>query len=310
MVGKEVLIVLRDLETNKLIPTRWARIVLAERIGRVYYFEYILGALIQYSEDETERMEQIAERTTVFEHYHSWLPGTVGQSLNTAEPSVFASSAAANFPTTDDSIPSEWGNTTAAVTTARIFENTEFLNVLGLQDLAGNEVPVENECFIVRSNTVYQLRVLQTIPRPDVANLRPHDVELVTFSDHFVQLRPKQRAVGKYDVLNFVLKTKRLPPNERSAIEIPYVPLQSQSASAPSGIYMPIRIEARSRASVIIWLTAVIACLVVMFRPELLPLDPPLVRNISTVVFVLLVTGWQQTAGALIPSLPWAAGKP
>jgi len=236
----EVLLILRDQDANQLVPARWARIQLAQRIGRIYYFEYLLGDLVRYNPDEDKREEEIAQRTATLNQYHPALPGSAGQPLEA--PSVFRSVAGRQFPTAQAGDLTEWGNTVAAVARAKIFSRVEFLNVTGLFSLTGEPAQVYAEHFVVRPATVYQLRVFQGVPVPGDEVLEPHDIEIQTFTDHIVQLRARQRAVGKYDMLNFVLKTKRLAPRERSAIEIPLVPNRNGQNYAPSSLYHHMRL--------------------------------------------------------------------
>jgi hypothetical protein len=309
MVGSAVLIVLRVQELNLLIPLRWGTIREAQQVGTIYYFEYELAELISYSSVTETRATEIKEATTRLAETHVWLPGTVNQPLS--EPSVFRSTAGSQLKLSSGDDFEAWGNSVAAVTTAQIYERAEFLNVLGLFDLKGQPSRIRDEQYLIRPNSVYQLRVFQYVPAPgSTPTVEPHDIQVVTFTDHFVQLRPKQRAVGKYDMLVFVLKSKRLPPKERSAIEIPHNPAPTGSGSyAPGALYLPVMIQGRPPAVTIAWLLVVAACLVGMFRPSIYHADSTVVRNLATVIFVLLVSGWRTTAGALFPTLPWQATK-
>lgn len=307
LVGRRVLLVLRDQNRNHLIPFRWANIVLAERSGNMFYFEYLVDELIAYPTGTDGVNDQISSTTREFGLYHTWLPGRAGESLNTREPSVFASRAGANLPTAESDSASEWGATVNAVSTPTVFEGSEFLKVLGIRTLDGKSAEVVDESFILHPDTVYQIRVLQNIPQPGAGNVEPHEIQLHSFGDHLVKLKPSQRAVGKYDMLNFVVKTRALAPNERSAIEIPVTPTRNYAEYAPSPLYMPVRIGPRSRWAVGGWVLALLVSLLLIFRPGLTGQDETTVRNIATVIFVLLVSGWQRTSGALFPILPWTS---
>ena len=57
--SKRVLLILRDYENDELIPVRWGRIILAQLIGKVYYFEYQLEDIIDYDSDKSARDAQI-----------------------------------------------------------------------------------------------------------------------------------------------------------------------------------------------------------------------------------------------------------
>jgi hypothetical protein len=311
--GAEVLIILRVQEQNLLIPARWGTIKVAQQVGSIYYFEYILGDLIQYSENLEERQREITAATRQFAETHVWLPGTEGTALGSSEPSVFRSVAGRGLKVASADDLTLWGNSVAAITTAKIYERAEFLKILGLFDLKGNASAVADENYRILPNTVYQLRVFQYVPVPgETPTVTPHDIDVATFGDHFVQLRPKQRAVGKYDMLSFELKTRRLPPKERSAIVIPYNPAPAaptESGSyAPGALYVPIIIKGRPSVTLLL-LIILAAALVGMFAPKVYPGNEVVVRNLSTVIFVLIVSGWKTTLDALFPNLPWAVAK-
>jgi hypothetical protein len=164
---------------------------------------------------------------------------------------------------------------------------------------------------MIRSNTVYQLRVFQYVPVPgNNPTVTPHDIDVATFTDHCVQLRPKQRAVGLYDMLIFVLKSRRLPPKERSAIEIPHNPAPAGSESyAPGALYLPVMTTGRSPAIVMLGVILLVASLVGMFAPSIYHSNDTIIRNLSTVIFVLIISGWRTTMDALFPPLPWQVPK-
>lgn len=309
MIGAKVLIILRVQEQNCLIPVRWGTIREAQQVGSIYYFEYILGDLVAYSSDADERRAEVNNATKLFSEMHVWLPGTAGQMLT--KPSVFRSTAGSHLQLRSADDFAAWGNSVEAVTIAPIYERAEFLKVLGLFDLEGRGSPVADEHFVIHSNTVYQLRVFQYVPAPPGTHvIAPHDIEVVTFTDHFVQLRPKQRAVGLYDTLIFVLKSRRLPPKERSAIEIPHNPAPAGSGSyAPGALYLPVITTGRSPAITILWILVLVACLVGMFVPSVYHANDTVVRNLATVIFVLVVSGWRTTLDALFPALPWQVSK-
>ena len=309
MVGSDVLIILRVQKQNHLIPVRWGVIQEARQVGSIYWFEYILGDLVAYPGNADECQEEVLRATKLFAGMHVWLPGTEGQMLT--QPSVFRSTAGSQLHARNGDDFTAWGNSVQAVATSSIYERAEFLKVLGLFDLKGRDSSVADEHYIIRSNTVYQLRVFQYVPNPGSAStVTPHDIDVATFPDHFVQLRPKQRAVGLYDVLTFVLKSGRLPPKERSAIEVPHNPAPTGSGSyAPGALYLPVMTTGRSPSVTILWLLLLAACLVGMFAPATYHANDTVVRNLATVVFVLIISGWRTTMDALFPALPWQVSK-
>lgn len=308
LAGKRVLIVLRDRDRNLLIPVRWGLLDVAQQVGSVYYFEYVLGEVIDYPGVEAERSVQIQEHTRVFGNHHPHLPGTAGQDL--AAPSVFLSSAGASLPTASADDLSHWGNAVAAVSSAAIYEKVEFLKVVDIRTFDGVAAPLRGEHFEVAPDTVYALHVFQTIPRVGDGQVEPHDITLQTFPDHIATLRGTQRAVGKYDMLTFVLKVKELPPGERTSIEIPYSPHPERGKYAPTSLYIPMIVRPKSRLRSVLRLGIVATALTFMFGPQLLPGNEETIRNVATVVFVLVVAGTPHLLKALWPHFPFAGGKP
>lgn len=311
MVGSEVLIILRVQEQNRLIPVRWATIIETDQIGSIYFFQYILGDLVSYSSDRAERDRQIAHATEIFAESHVWLPGTAGEML--FQPSVFRSTvgfklervAAADYDTA-------WGNSVDAITIAPVYQNMEFLQILGFFDLKGKSSTIYGEHYVLSPNTVYQLKVFQYIPTVpgQTSNVAPHNITVATFADHFVQLRTKQRAVGLYDELIFMLKTKRLPPKEPSAMELTHDPTpDSTGLYAPGTLYIPVITTGRSPALTVFWAIVLVACLVGMFTPQAYHTNETVIRNLATVIFVLIVSGWRMALDAIFPPLPWQANK-
>jgi hypothetical protein len=307
MVGSEVLIILRLQEANLLIPVRWGKIKEARQRGSIYFFQYVLGDLVAYPSDRDQREANIANATKVFAQQHVWLPGVAGEMLH--QPSVFRSTAGSQLRRAGTDDDAAWGNSVEAVTIAPIYERAEFLQVLGLFNLNEEASSVSDENYVIRSNTVYQLRVFQYVPVPgNPPSATPHDIDVATFPDHFVQLRKTQRAVGLYDELIFSLKSKRLPPKERSSIEITHNPAPEGTGSyAPGTLYIPIITTGRSPALTLTWVLVLIACLVGMFTPQIYRGNDTVVRNLATVIFVLIVSGWRTTLDALFPALPWQA---
>ena len=143
MIGQDVLIILRVQQMSLLIPVRWGTIKVAQQVGSIYYFEYLLGDLVAYPSDADDREKQIARATRLFQDNHVWLPGTPGEMLH--KPSVFRSTTGSQLDRAKANDSTAWGNSVGAVTTAPIFEKAEFLDVLGLFDLKNRPSPVQDE---------------------------------------------------------------------------------------------------------------------------------------------------------------------
>lgn len=307
LIGERVLILLRDVENNTLAPVRWGTITTVQSVGKIIYFEYLLGDLVEYDTAANVRQQEIIDRTATFAAEHSWLPGTAG--LPMAEPSVFKSTAGSNFPTVEAADLTAWGNAISAIATAPIYRDIEFLKIVGLVGPNGSEVEIINESYRVDPNTVYTLRVFQHVPNPTTQLLPAHSIEVNTFSQHVVALRSKQRAVGKYDMLTFVLRVLNLSPGERTAMEIPHVPDAATNKQALTSIYLPLVVRPARPARLALTGIILLASLVLMFFPKLTHLPDDLVRNVATVVFILTLTGPSRMLATIWPSWPWGGAK-
>ena len=306
LVGKRVLLTLRDVENNRLVPARWGRIFSAEWIGKVAFFEYHLDELIEYSTAPNVRLQQIIDHTANFANNHAWLPGTVGQGLTA--PSVFITRVGNRMGTALGSDLTAWGNVVSAIAIAPIYERIEFLKIVGLFSADGRPADVVNESFLVRPNSVYTLKIFQHVPEPgNPAVLIPtHPIELTTFPTHITALRSRQQAVGKYDRLTFTIKIRPLPPGERTAMEIPHVPDIATEGTAATSLYIPIQVATTGRVRIAAAVLLTVGSLYLIFQPHLFNLPDELVRNVATVLFVVTVAGPSRIMSNLWPTLPWS----
>lgn len=307
LIGERVLVILRDVENNTLIPVRWGAITIVQSIGKIVYFEYLLGDLVEYGTAANVRQQEILDRTATLSAEHGWLPGTAGQPM--VDPSVFKSTAGSGFPTIGAANLTAWGNAISAIATAPIYRDVEFLKIVDLVGPDGAEAEIINESYRVDRNTVYALRVFQHVPSPTMQSFPAHSIEVNTFSQHVVALRSKQRAVGKYDMLTFVLRVLNLGPGERTAMEIPHIPDIATNKQALTSIYLPLVVRPARPARLALTGLILLASLVLMFFPTLTRLPGDLVRNVATVVFVLTLTGPSRMLATIWPSWPWGGAK-
>jgi hypothetical protein len=307
LVGRPVLLILRDPDNNMLVPVRWGKIITVLPVGKVVFFEYILDDLVQYSTAVNVRQQEIIARTASFAEQHDWLPGPQGEQLKT--PSVFLSTAGHGLPKVSAADLTAWGNAVAAVATAPVYSGIEFLKIVGLYDSRNRSRPITRESYVVRPNTVYTLRVWQQIAEPPDIVVPSHAVEVKTFPDHVIALRYRQQAVGKYDMLTFVLRVLTLSRGERTAIEIPHVPDAATEGKASTSIYLPLTISAPSPARLAVTAGLVVISLILMFFPGRTHLRQDLARNIGTILFVLTIAGPGRTLTSLWPAWPWGQPK-
>jgi len=307
--NQEVLLILRDPDNNKLIPFRWGHLINVERIAKTVLFDYHLGDLVEYSNDDNVIAEEINSHTRELSGRHDWLPGEQGRGLTT--PAVFRSDVGSELTTSDADDMKAWGNCVDAVSTAPCYLRMEFLKVVGLFGTDNRRAPVVSETLRIRRNSMYVLHIFEYIPRPGPGNesIPLHNLELSSFPDHITTLVPKQQIVGKYDRLEFDLKVLNLAPGERTALAIPYQPDAATTATASATIYLPLSTPPSRHGQLILSIILAAASLFFMFRPEIRGLSQEVVRNVATVVFVLTVSGPSRTLAAIWPTWPWGATR-
>lgn len=301
-----VLLVLRDADKNSLIPVRWGTITSVQQVGVVAYFEYALGDLVYYDADPDVATKQIAANTEAFRGAHPWLPGKERKPLDEREPSVFLSRVGYNFTTASSSDLEAWGNLAGAVTAAAVFADTEFLKIVSLEDSAGAEAPIQNNGFLVNPKETYRLKVFQTVPNPSGAPLKTHSIKCNSLGDDIEFLRDELQAVGKYDMLTFVLRPVRSRIRSTSALEIPFNP--DASAAVPqvrSALFIPLTFAAPSPTQKALFCVAALIALFALFYPQILPAWIPVnvTSNVAMLALVVLLTGPANALQSIWPSV-------
>jgi hypothetical protein len=307
--GQRVLLILRDSDTNKLIPFRWGDLFNVERIAKTVLFDYHLGELIEYSNEDNVIAEEINARTQALADRHPWLPGEQGRGLTT--PAVFKSDVGHALRTSNADDLKAWGNCVDAVSTAPSYLRIEFLKIIALFDGHKRPAPVIDETLRVKRNSMYVLQIFEYIPKPGPENesIPLHNLELTSFPDHITTLVPTQQVVGKYDRLEFALKVLNLGPDERTALSIPYKPDAATTGTFSEILYLPLSTRRSRHGQLLAALTLALASLYFMFRPNINMLPHEIVRNIATVVFVLTISGPSRTLAAVWPAWPWGGGR-
>lgn len=309
LAGRRVLVALRDADNNLIVPMRWGTITSAEPVGDIAYFEYLLGGLVKYSNPENVRQQEVVAYSDKFSQRHAWLPGAPGEPFR--DPAVFWSDIGNTLGTADAGDLTAWGNAVAALVHAPAYRRIEFLKIVGLYAKDGSVATVQDESYLVAPNSVYTLKVFQFVPDPgpEEALIPPHAIKLNTFDDHIIALRRTQQAVGKYDMLKFVLRVRTLAPGERTEIEIPHCPDAATEGKASTSLYIPVEVRQLSRLRVTIAAVTALVSLYLMFRPQIGEFPADVVRNLATIVFVLVVTGPARVLASIWPHFPWRSER-
>ena len=301
LVSRRVLLMLRDYANDRLIPVRWGKLTFAQRIGQVFYFEYVLEDLVDYDSDETARTAQIDAFNREFLERHANVKRGPNQDI---APSVFMSQIGAELRATPANNLDKWGSVVAAVGEINTYEGVEFLKIVEISSSSNDTVAIRDCKYELKPNTVYEMRLFQWVPNPGQEALEPHDIELNTLRDHILVLRGQQRAVGRYDMLRFIFKVEDLRPGESSFVEVHHRPHPTRGEAAIPSIYLPVIIKSKAKISYIVRTLFTVVALLFTFSPDLfglLTVDADKVRGIAIILFILLVTGWRRVWEAFWP---------
>ncbi|MBA7698753.1 hypothetical protein ES703_107435 [subsurface metagenome] len=291
--GKEALVIFYDDTTKNLFPLRWSTITIARQVGRIFYFELMLQGLPSYKSELEARNAQVSGFNTTFNGFHHDLfIERNGQKV--LELCVFLSGIGQHVGTTDFSDLTNWGNVVDAVGQTKNFERAEFIKILDLIDSLGCAISPRKEAYSLKDGKTYTLRVFQIIPNAGESRGEPHDIELRAFSDQIQVLRQRQRAVGKYDVLTWVLKVSGLASGERTALELVTIPSESHK-HIMTGLYLPVFVAAPSLMSVVSRVVFALVGLALIFLPIILGPGTweSALSFVGMIAFVLSIAGWR-----------------
>jgi hypothetical protein len=283
---RDVLLIFLDVTAKRLIPLRWGIIQKAQKIGRIYHFDYILGNFVSYKADRDQLLSQISGFNEQFHGFHrNNIPSdTVGLRAN-----VFVSEVGESLQRTSSEDLDSWSNILDEVSQASVFQGVEFLKLIEIS--AGNEkLSAVGDGYRLKLGKTYRLKVFQIVPNPK-EQLQVHDIELNALQGQMQILRRRQTAVGKYDILTYLFRPTRVRRGDKTGLEL--VPVQDRSGprSQFQRLYIPIEI-ARDRTRSIFQVIGITVSLILIFVPLYFGVrDNPLPGYLGLIIFFLALTG-------------------
>ncbi|NKC16056.1 MAG: hypothetical protein GKR94_28800 [Gammaproteobacteria bacterium] len=251
LVGRDGYILLRDFQTRELYPIRYLRLTSVRKVGVVCYFEYELGEIMDFATDEEFRESQLAGFRDRFAKFHGNIARANAEEehlkplvlLSNFEPNVRNDREVDRNGVVRES--SRWMNLLASLRDVSHFENVEFLRVLGVQPLSKqlNDPRIDNGAFVLRENSTYKLDVVQYVPKGRSHRVEPNDVEVKCDGRVVEAIRGRQRAVGKYDVLSFVIRVNPLKETAFSFFDIEHAASPKHAQNIEPRIHFPIQVE-------------------------------------------------------------------
>lgn len=311
VIGKEAYIVLRDKITAKFYPIRFCTIKDASKIGKVYYFEYELKQLFDYDSDESLRIQQLDNFNKVFSKLHvSEIKNNLASQdmtplvlLSNYEPDIKNQNYSGSISEKDHE---RWGNIISIIRDLKLYENVEFIkfvNVINMKNRKAAEI--KNNALQLFENQDYELRVLQYIPKQingDKIN-SPRDIEILVDENYINRIRPKQRAVGKYDVLKFLFRTNSGSGGKRSFVDIYHIAKTEAESSIEPKLHIPIIIKKSLRYTILIFILTVLSFLIYIspgLITEAVKLDERTIKDITIITLTIsLIDFFNQIRGYL-----------
>ena len=253
-IGSNGYILLRDFETSNLYPIRYLTLRSARKVGPIYYFECELNDMMDIGADNV-RPAQFEMFRRRFDEFHPDIA-----KANTAHahltPLVFLTNF---FPDlrneayveveTEDPDSARWMNIVASTMSMEHFDKVQFLRILTLSEHSkrSGQPPIRDGAWSLEEGATYTMHVVQFTPKGN----SPRDVanDIVIKADEVVikVVRGVQRAVGKYDILRFVIRVKTPARSTFSFIDIEFSQCPDLQGKIEPRISIPIQIRRSGR---------------------------------------------------------------
>jgi len=249
--GEKGIIIFRDFISATFYPIRFFTLLKAQKIGKIYYFEYELEGIVDYDSDETWRRKQIAKINEDFPQYHST---TFKNNIGSKDMSPLVLLSNFSFDVKNDHYCSsdkvemeheQWGNIATIIKNMSFFDGVEFIRILDVIPMS-NDASAANfkdNSLYLREGCDYKLRILQLVPMGGKQKTEPRDITITSDGRYISVVRGKERAVGKYDVLTFVFRTNARSGGYNSFIDIEHTPISEGRQYIEPKLYIPVVIE-------------------------------------------------------------------
>jgi hypothetical protein len=248
--GSPGYIVLRDKAEAKLYPIRKFSVVSLNQVGSVFYLECELGELFDFDSNKEHRDEQLQEIGQSLSRAHKNISRTniAGEDM---KPLMFFTRVLPN-PSNNQPVSEvakdeheRWSNIISCVADVKFYEHTEFLKVFPPNEFGNTSCIARtvSSSFELKPGLDYAIQVAQYRPGGVSKQRCPRDIELSCDGKTVLPVRAKQRAVGKYDILNFVLRVDPSTPAKNSFFELRFTPEDGAEAHINPSLYFPLTIR-------------------------------------------------------------------
>ena len=297
LIGKLGYIVLRELDTARLLPLRHIKLRVFSRIGKIYYLEVELLSLMGYDSDTPHREAQLKGFNDSFSEFNNSVISTNDPGQN-MKPLVFLSNYNINMRNEhmSSSIAEDtesWGNTLANLEPVPFYTDVQFLRLVDVtpSDEKAGYAQFRDGKLFVREGADYTIRIAQMVPHLSGDSVLPSDITITGDDKAISILRGSQRAVGKYDILTFIIRTNMNTPSKATFLDLRYRPKVTATDVGEPRLIIPVSIL-RSRYLLLrraIWLSVFVLAYCVLMIPALIKPETfiseytPVIRDVSLV---------------------------
>lgn len=248
-------IVLRDWKAGRLYPVRRFILLSYSKIGSIHYLQCALGELFEFDSDKGRRVTQLDEFNASFGTARTDIQ-TTNQPGGHMKPLVFKSgydpllsnfnSKATEFAARDNE---RWANLLSLIRDIDFYDDAEFLRIVQVseQGWPNRRPPVKDHSYLLKRSLNYEIVVAQYRPSGLKSQTEPRDIELQCDNKNIISVRPSQRAVGKYDILSFVLRIDGDTKVKKSFFDLKFTPTGKSVPYVNPLIQVPVEIASPMR---------------------------------------------------------------
>lgn len=248
-------IVLRDFRAGRLYPVRRFVLLSYSKIGVIHHLQCELGELFEFDSDENRREIQFCDFNTAFCTARTDIQ-TTNQPDGHMKPLVFMSgydpslsnyNSKATEPSARDN--ERWANLLSMIRDIDFYVDSEFLRIIRVseQGWPDRRAPVKDHSFLLKRSLNYEIVVAQYRPGGLKTQSEPRDIELKCDDKNIISVRPLQRAVGKYDILSFVLRVEGDTKIKKSFFDLKFTPAGKSVPYVNPLIQVPVEIDSPMR---------------------------------------------------------------
>lgn len=298
-IGETIHILLRDKTNTTIFPLRKAKVDQISRIGETYYIRYTLLDYFEYDSKDTVRNDQLREYREGFYRYHTDIKDNHPDM--DMRPLVFGSNYQFNFVNqhfdTDEPVMKEFEvfeNIISTIKDITFFKSVTFTKIISLEYVnSKGHITVSDGKYQIKEESDYILKLYQTTPTLDLDCVQiPNDIELKSDAKYITVIKGKQRAVGKYDVIEMMFRTNMNTAGANTSLDICYKLKPGAEQYIDPNINLPLHINHRHRSILIRILVLIVAILIYLYSYMIKMLkDVPLdyVKHITVITVAIVI---------------------